>query len=307
VTRRPRPPGPRSGSPHGGLTDAVDQRDLAADERDRVADLRDEAGDVRDEAADARDVASNRRDAAAVGRDDAAERRDDAAASQEQGKGTPGSGPVTPAPPKVARRQAASDRRHSAEDRSAGAGSRAAAKGAREEANADRAESATERQRAAEHRENSALEREAASVDALTGAYVRGAGLGQLEQELVRAHRTNQPLTVAFLDVDHLKAVNDSDGHQAGDQLLARVVTTLRDRLRPYDLVVRYGGDEFVCVMSGLGRAEAEQRFALVNADLGQHGSVTVGVVTAEPEEGADALIARADAALYARRAALST
>lgn len=293
-----------SGSSHPRRADAGDQRDLDADERDRVADRRDAAGDLRDEAADARDLASDRRDDDAEGRDDDAERRDDAAVSEEE---APGSSPVPTAPPKAVRRQAASDRRHSAEDRSAGAGSRTAAKDDRKVANVHRAESATERRRAADHRESAAVEREAAALDVLTGAYVRGAGLQQLEQELVRAHRTDQPLTVAFVDVDRLKAVNDSDGHQAGDQLLTRVVTALRHRLRTYDLVVRYGGDEFVCVMSGLGQAEAEQRFALVNEDLGESGSVTVGVVTAEPEEGSDALIARADAALYARRAAPTT
>ncbi len=98
--------------------------------------------------------------------------------------------------------------------------------------------------------------------------------------------------------------MNDTGGHAAGDRLLVRVATALRHGLRPYDLVVRCGGDECVCVLAGVGRAEAEERFALVNPDLVRHGSVTVGVVTAGAEESSTALLLRADAALYARRAA---
>lgn len=279
----------------------VEQRDLDADERDRVADLRDEAGDARDEAADARDVAAARRDDQAVTRDDDAELRDAEATRHEERDAGGDQGATSRS--ETARGHAASDRQLSAEDRSESAGARSAAKDDRQEATADRTESAAERRRAAKHRQSAAVEREVASLDALTGAYVRGAGLAQLEQELSRAHRTHQPLTVAFADVDGLKAVNDTEGHQAGDDLLVRVVAALHARLRPYDLVVRYGGDEFVCVMSGLGEAEADRRFELVNADLGRAGSITVGVVTAEPDEQLDALLARADTALYERRA----
>lgn len=280
----------------------ADQRDRKADERDRAADLRDEAGDARDEAADARDTASDRRDDQAVSRDDDADRRDALAVRQED-RDAGSSDPAAASASATARVHASSDRRHSAEDRTSGAGSRGAAKDDRREAKADRAEGAADRRQEADDRALASVEREAASQDVLTGAYLRGVGLGQFEQELARAHRTDQLLTVAFLDVDGLKAVNDSQGHPAGDQLLRRVVAALRDHLRPYDLVVRYGGDEFVCVMSGIAQDEAEERFAQVNADLGETGSVTVGVVTAEKGEDSAALIRRADAALYARRA----
>jgi diguanylate cyclase (GGDEF)-like protein len=97
--------------------------------------------------------------------------------------------------------------------------------------------------------------------------------------------------------------VNDLGGHAAGDDLLVRVAGALRQRLRPYDLVIRCGGDEFICVLAGVESPEAEARFVLVNADLAQHGSVTAGVVQAQRGEDLRSLLARADAALYLLRA----
>jgi diguanylate cyclase (GGDEF)-like protein len=68
-------------------------------------------------------------------------------------------------------------------------------------------------------------------------------------------------LTLAFVDVDGLKLVNDSRGHLAGDAPLKLVGGTIRAHVRPYDVIVRYGGDEFVCAMSDLGAVEARERF----------------------------------------------
>lgn len=123
---------------------------------------------------------------------------------------------------------------------------------------------------------------------------------------MVRAKRTEEPLVLAFVDVDHLKAVNDSDGHAAGDQLLLQVATALRGHLREYDLLVRYGGDEFLCVISGVDSPAAAQRLALANDDLAaghRPWSITFGLAEMKMSETPEELVARADAALYQERA----
>jgi len=151
----------------------------------------------------------------------------------------------------------------------------------------------------------SAREREHASIDGLTGVYLRGPGSAELEREIARARREDKPLVLAFVDVDHLKTINDSRGHVAGDRMLREVANTLGAKLRSYDLIMRYGGDEFVCALLGLSIADATKRLVLVNAALAEapeHGSVTVGLADLRPEDLPEDLVTRADAALYRER-----
>jgi diguanylate cyclase (GGDEF)-like protein len=190
-------------------------------------------------------------------------------------------------------------------DRLAGAGERGAAKLDRDTDLLDRAEGATHRAHAAADREASASDRETASVDGLTGAHNRGPGVVELEREMARARRAEQTMVVAFFDVDELKAINDSRGHVAGDRMLLGVVQALRSKLRSFDLVIRYGGDEFVCALPGTNLAGARKRLAEINDVLAQAvepGSVTAGLAEMRDDDSADDLIARADAALYRRR-----
>ncbi len=132
----------------------------------------------------------------------------------------------------------------------------------------DRTQAADDREAASADRTISARERAAHVIDGLTHAHRREAGLLELEREVARANRTAQPLTLSFVDVDGLKAMNDSRGHAAGDQLLRVIANSIRAHLRPYDLIVRYGGDEFLCALPDMTMAEAAERFALVNAHL---------------------------------------
>jgi diguanylate cyclase (GGDEF)-like protein len=155
----------------------------------------------------------------------------------------------------------------------------------------------------------SSRERSEHLIDDLTGAHRRSAGLLELERETSRAHRTEQTYSLAFIDVDGLKSTNDMFGHQAGDELLVKVVQTLRTRVRPYDLIVRYGGDEFLCGLLDMNLTEAERRVDLVNEALstGRSGHVTAGLARLKDGESLPDLIRRADEDLYRRRRAGSS
>ena len=174
---------------------------------------------------------------------------------------------------------------------------------------ADRARAAGDRERAALDRQHAALDRnrardelERAHLDDLTGAYRRGMGEMALRHEIARARRSNGRLVLAYVDVDRLKATNDTHGHAAGDDLLRDVVAVLRSKLRPYDPIVRVGGDEFVCAMADIGLGAARLRFDEVQRAL-EGGSVTVGLTALRPGDSVADLTARGDAELRRTRA----
>ena len=185
----------------------------------------------------------------------------------------------------------------------------------RESALSDRGYGAVARDEAEQDRDTalvdrgaSALDRASASIDAVTGAYLRGPGFAELARELTRAHRRH-PLVLAFVDVDGLKAINDQFGHAAGDQVLRDAAEALRANLRAHDLIVRYGGDEFVCAVSGMTLREAKRCFNRVNIALARAripATVTVGLVQHSPGEGLEELVRRADESLYRERKRLA-
>jgi diguanylate cyclase (GGDEF)-like protein len=164
---------------------------------------------------------------------------------------------------------------------------------------------ADDRLEAALDRDDAAHDLRQAYRDDLTGALLRTAGAEQLGQATDRAHRTGEPLVLAFLDVDGLKSINDEAGHGAGDALLREVGTALRRGLRSYDIVVRYGGDEFVCGLPGSRLAEATRRFAHVRELLLEampNDSVSFGLAELGAGESVLHAIARADAEMYRNR-----
>ena len=306
--------------------EAAALRDEAGALRDEVAGLRDEvallraadgrarnaAGSVRDQARDRSDLVADGRDNDAGLRDANADERDRAASLLETQEGTD-TLPRALARAEVAREAAAADRSGAEVDRGASAGDR-------DESGSDRGKASDDRTAAAEQRADAGLDRDAAAKerdeaqvglraatrDALTGTLLRGPGLDALNRDFDRATRTGEPLTVAFIDVDGLKSVNDTGGHQAGDRLLAAVAAALVEHLRPYDVIIRYGGDEFVASLLGLTQEVAAARVNAVNTALGAspvNASVTVGLAEFEPGDTLEALIERADAALYAERA----
>ena len=181
---------------------------------------------------------------------------------------------------------------------------RAAAKRDRQESADERMGSLDDRAASAADRVLSARDRAEYLVDELTGAHRRVAGLFELEREVVRARRTKDTFIVAFVDIDGLKAVNDVHGHDAGDELLILVADTIRNHIRPYDLLIRYGGDEFLCGLLGLEVEAVERRFKMVNTELAVGGgsSATAGIAELIEDEPLADLIRRADDNLYERR-----
>jgi len=147
--------------------------------------------------------------------------------------------------------------------------------------------------------------------DALTGLLNRGAVIEELDQEVARVARQSQSVCIGMCDIDHFKKVNDTHGHQAGDAVLQEVAQRMGLTLRPYDKVGRYGGEEFLFVLSvdpelahipleRLRRAIADTPF--VHNDISLSITVSCGAVIFTPAEdgrGSEALIAAADSALY--------
>lgn len=149
---------------------------------------------------------------------------------------------------------------------------------------------------------------ELATHDELTGLLNRRAIVAMGERELAVAIRHRQPLTVAFVDIDFFKRVNDSHGHEAGDMVLAEVSTLLRDACRSVDLVGRYGGDEFCLVFPRAGNeCTGYLGERLLNA-VRQHRfsnqhlltlSIGFASLPADGDQSWASLIHRADMALY--------
>jgi diguanylate cyclase (GGDEF)-like protein len=170
----------------------------------------------------------------------------------------------------------------------------------RMQAASDRARAGKDREAAAADREHLLAELERAHLDDLTGAYRRGMGQIALINEIQRAQRSQGALVLVYIDCDGLKEVNDREGHGFGDALLRELVELLRSKLRPYDPVVRWGGDEFICTISDAELGNARRRFEEIRATLAEtrRVAVTVGLAALEEGDTLETLIERADAAL---------
>ncbi len=145
--------------------------------------------------------------------------------------------------------------------------------------------------------------------DQLTGALNRRGLDEAYEREATRAQRNNAPICVALLDIDNFKRLNDTMGHQAGDQALIHLTTIIKESLRPSDVVARYGGEEFVIVLPDTGIEEAEQTIVRLQRELTKKYflsgndrvlvTFSAGVALRGEEESQEDLIGRADSAMY--------
>jgi diguanylate cyclase (GGDEF)-like protein len=143
-----------------------------------------------------------------------------------------------------------------------------------------------------------------AHTDELTGLLNRRAWREELPREMARAKREGWPLCVAMLDIDGLKKVNDTRGHNAGDQLIKQNAAAWSSALRPVDRLARYGGDEFAAILTGCRLDDAQKLVdRLVDATPEDH-SFSVGIAEWDGTQDVHALMAEADARLYAAKGA---
>lgn len=151
------------------------------------------------------------------------------------------------------------------------------------------------------------IQRHLAEVDALTGLANSRRFLAAVDAEVARAARYRHPVSLAYLDLDGFKGVNDRWGHETGDQVLAEVGKALRSRLRRTDLPARLGGDEFAVLLPETGGTAAREAMEKLKEDLvegmaarGWPVGFSIGVVTADGPVGtADDLVRSADALMY--------
>ncbi|WP_447802196.1 GGDEF domain-containing protein [Pseudomonas serbica] len=130
-----------------------------------------------------------------------------------------------------------------------------------------------------------------------------------LQREIELARRHMQPLSLLMLDIDHFKQINDTHGHGAGDDVLKAVAASIKNQLRNVDMVFRYGGEEFLILLSNTSREAAalvgeRLRCAAQTEDYPADGctvelTVSLGCSTLLPGESAESLLRRADSALY--------
>lgn len=151
-----------------------------------------------------------------------------------------------------------------------------------------------------------------AMTDALTGLYNHGHFQEVLDREVKLADRNNETLSLILLDIDHLKRINDTLGHQAGDAALRHVADVMKTKVREVDICARYGGEEFVIVLPQCTREGAMQvaervREAIAESAVPKVGQVTASFGISTYPESARAkleLIEMADRAMYLSKAA---
>ncbi len=272
------------------------------DIRRRTAHEREQTAGARLQSANERDASAHARDLAGLVRDRAAAAHDLAMAQRDAGAAPGGDGAVTGA--EIVMR-AAEQRRRAALHRAEAAQHRVHAAADREAAASDREQSARDRLRALSDREALARALAVTENDPLTGARTRVAGLTDLDHELDRCRRNDASLVVVYVDAVGLKRLNDSEGHEAGDELLKLVVVLLKRHLRTFDLIIRLAGDEFLCAMSNMTPDDARERLGEVAAALAarsREAAIRTGLAELDTGDTAGALIHRADRDLLERR-----
>ena len=144
----------------------------------------------------------------------------------------------------------------------------------------------------------------ASTVDSLSGLFNRAFLDARLREELERARRESTSLTLLLADVDNFKSINDTYGHQTGDDVLRRAGQTFRAAVRVFDVCARYGGDEFAILMPSSDEANALVCAERVRQRIADDGvTISIGVAVAAASDTPADLIGRADRCLYRAKA----
>ena len=169
-------------------------------------------------------------------------------------------------------------------------------------------------QEAQGYREHLEVQRQKALIDPLTGLPNRAAWSERLDHEVNAWHQRGNSLSLAMLDLDHFKRINDGYGHLAGDKVLKIIANVLRKRLRTSDFIARFGGEEFVLLMPDSSLSDALAVGEVLRAAIaacpfhfkGEPVTITVSMGVAQflPGERSELALKRADEALYRAKAA---
>ena len=146
--------------------------------------------------------------------------------------------------------------------------------------------------------------------DTLTGVFNRRYLEAHLEKELARFHRSGRAFSLACLDIDHFKKVNDTYGHAVGDEVLKGLVDVVSQNIRGYDILSRVGGEEFVVFMPDISEQDAQRimtrlldevRFKAFSGDNGDsfHITISIGLTTIQDSDTIPKALKRADEAMY--------
>jgi diguanylate cyclase (GGDEF)-like protein len=146
-----------------------------------------------------------------------------------------------------------------------------------------------------------------ALTDALTGLGNRHWMKDMFEREVTRAHHSGKSLCLMMIDVDNFKRFNDQYGHISGDRVLIAVAATLREYLRPTDLIARFGGDEFAALLPDVDLGQAQQTADRLRSQVAKLSppslstaiTISIGVSATLPDDDVGTLVERADAAMY--------
>lgn len=143
-------------------------------------------------------------------------------------------------------------------------------------------------------------------TDTLTKIYNRAKIERELIAEVERSHRLKQELSILLLDIDHFKNVNDTFGHATGDHVLSQFALSMKESLRKYDVIGRWGGEEFLIICKNGNELEAYSVALRIQDTLGktvfatkQTHTISIGLATLRPDETPYMLLSRADEALY--------